>query len=107
MAWKKGQSGNPKGRPKEDDGGLRDVARAHTKVAIATLVEIMKNKKVPAAARVHAACAILDRGYGKPVQSTELSGPGGKPLEVSDVSPLELAKRVAFLLRQGAQEMIE
>ncbi|RVP15559.1 hypothetical protein CN085_10720 [Sinorhizobium meliloti] len=39
-----------------------------------------------AAARVSAANAILDRGYGKPVQATEVSGPNGGPAEVSTLA---------------------
>lgn len=72
MAFQKGQSGNPGGRPKDTD--LREAARAHTQEAIKTLVIIMKGKKSPAAARVAAACALLDRGYGKPTQMMEHSG---------------------------------
>ena len=76
MAFKKGQSGNPGGRPK-DEYGLRELARAKTKDALKTLEEIMSNKKAPHAARVSAACAILDRGHGKPVQAIEGTGDDG------------------------------
>lgn len=76
--WTKGQSGNPGGRPKDSE--LREAARAHTKDAIATLVSVMKNKKAPAAARVTAACALLDRGYGKPNQA--ITGEDGEPLTI-------------------------
>lgn len=61
----RGKSGNPGGRPKVI-AHVRDLAREHTAVAIATLVSVMKNAKSPLAARVAAANAILDRGYGRP-----------------------------------------
>ena len=43
---------------------LSEIARSHTEQAINTLVDITKNGRTDAA-RVSAANAILDRGYGK------------------------------------------
>jgi hypothetical protein len=63
-----GQSGNPGGRPKV----LADVqalARRHTRKAIRTIAGVMNDKKADPRARVAAALALLDRGYGKPAQS--------------------------------------
>ncbi len=65
--FKKGQSGNPSGRPKAVVK-LQDLARENTKEALDTLIEIMKDPKQPAAARVTAADKVLDRGYGKATQ---------------------------------------
>src|SRR5262245_40076586 len=65
--FKKGQSGNPGGRPKVI-AEVKELARAHTADAIQTLVSIMTNPKSAPAARVSAANALLDRGYGKPPQ---------------------------------------
>jgi hypothetical protein len=61
----KGVSPNPGGRPKEV-GHVRELAREHTAVAVGTLVTVMKSVKSPPAARVAAANALLDRGYGRP-----------------------------------------
>ena len=62
----KGRSGNPGGRP-AIIAEVRDLARAHTSDAIAALVEIVKGGKAEAA-RVSAAEALLNRGWGKPPQ---------------------------------------
>lgn len=63
-----GQSGNPSGRPKIPED-LKLAARAHTAVALQTLVEVCKSGGD--SARVSAASALLDRGYGKPTQTIE------------------------------------
>jgi hypothetical protein len=71
--WLPGQSPNPGGRPK----GVEEVqrlAREHTPAAIKALITITGNAKAPPAARVSAATALLDRGWGKPMQPTEHSG---------------------------------
>lgn len=70
--FKKGESGNPGGRPKVA-AEVRELARQHTADAIQTLVSIMTNPKSAPAARVSAATVLLDRGYGKPPQAVELS----------------------------------
>lgn len=50
---------------------IRSLARSHTETAINTLAGIMRQTKAPAAARVQAAQALLDRGWGKPSQPIE------------------------------------
>jgi hypothetical protein len=45
---------------------IRSLARNHTAKALSTLASIMNATKAPAAARVQAAQALLDRGWGKP-----------------------------------------
>jgi hypothetical protein len=59
------------------DGTLSNCCERHferrpgSTKAIETLAGIMSNPKAPAAARISAACALLDRGYGKPLQGIE------------------------------------
>jgi hypothetical protein len=69
-SFRPGQSGNPNGRPRVL-ADVQNVARDYSTEAIETLAGIMRNPKAPAAARISAACALLDRGYGKPSQSIE------------------------------------
>lgn len=53
---------------------LRSLARSFTKGAIDVLVHLMSSKEVAPAARIAAAIAILDRGWGKPVQPLDSEG---------------------------------
>ena len=71
MPFKKGQSGNPGGRPKEV-AEVRELAKEHGSAAIERLVELMASDNERTAV---AACeAILNRGYGRPAQSVTLAG---------------------------------
>ncbi len=83
--WKKGQSGNPGGRTKESKD-VKELAKKHTKEAIERLVFWMRSDN--AKASVSAANVLLDRGHGKPAQSTEISGPNGGAIYVN-VTPVE------------------
>lgn len=60
-----GHSGNPGGRPGKLSA-LRELAQANSAEAIELLVSIMRSDRAPAAARLAAANAILDRAVGKP-----------------------------------------
>ena len=55
---------------------IRSLARSHTRTAVCVLVGIMRCKDATPAARVSAANAILDRGWGKATQPLESSGGG-------------------------------
>jgi hypothetical protein len=65
---KPGNRANPGGGPKAIIS-LVELARAQTEASIKTLVEIRDSTQAPAAARVGAANALLDRGWGKPAQT--------------------------------------
>ena len=83
MAFEKGKSGNPGGRPKEV-AEVRELAKKHGPEAIAKLVELMGSENERTAV---AACeAILNRGYGRPAQSVTLGGEeGGPPVQLDGV----------------------
>src|SRR5450755_3817485 len=63
---------------------IRSMARSHTRTAINALVGVMRSKDATHAARVSAANAILDRGWGKAAQA----------LENGDEGALELVHRI-------------
>lgn len=71
MTFKKGESGNPSGRSPvvmPDGRSLTEVAREHTTKAVDCLVAMVEDEKAPHAAKVSAATALLDRGWGRPRQ---------------------------------------
>ncbi|WP_454620143.1 hypothetical protein [Bradyrhizobium cenepequi] len=59
---------------------IRSLARSHTRTALNVLVGIMRSKDATPAARVSAANAILDRGWGKAPQAIENGGDGALEL---------------------------
>ena len=59
---------------------IRSLARSHTRTAINILVGIMRSKDATPAARVSAANAILDRGWGKPPQAIQNGDDGALEL---------------------------
>jgi hypothetical protein len=66
-----GASGNPRGRPKAASV-IAIEARKHGLAMVAVLNGIARKGKSEQA-RIAAATALLDRGYGKPAASVELS----------------------------------
>ena len=63
---------------------IRSLARSHTRTAITVLAKIMRSENATPAARVSAANALLDRGWGKAMQ----------PLESGNEGRLELIHRI-------------
>jgi hypothetical protein len=66
--WVKGQSGNPNGRPKEDET-LTALAKTYTNEAILKLASLMRSSKSPPMVQAVCARELLDRGHGRPHQS--------------------------------------
>jgi hypothetical protein len=94
MTFRKGQSGNPGGRPKvklPDGRTLTEIAREHTPKAVQTLVAVLDSAEASEAAKVSAATAILDRGWGRPRQDLGIEM---KPDEAT-AALLEQARRRA------------
>lgn len=83
---------------------LAEMARDHAEAALSTLVSIARDGKAPAAARVSASSAILDRGYGKPPQFT--TGDASAFKRATEMSDDELAD-IASRSREGVAEAEE
>ena len=85
--FRPGQSGNPGGRPK-GYGEIREIARQYTAEAIETLAAIMRTENAQPAARIAAATAILDRGWGRPTQPVAGDAEDSKPF-IFMVNPVD------------------
>jgi hypothetical protein len=59
---------------------IRSLARSHTRTALNVLVGVMRSKDATATAKVSAANAILDRGWGKATQAIGNSDDGALEL---------------------------
>ena len=59
---------------------IRSLARSHTRTALKVLVGVMRSEDATPAARVSAANAILDRGWGKAPQAIQDGGDGLREL---------------------------
>jgi len=81
---------------------LAELAREHTSTALNVLVSVAQASESDAA-RVSAANAILDRGYGKPIQTNEHTGKDGKDL-IPEPSDMDLARAITFALTKASRE---
>lgn len=73
--FKKGQSGNPGGRPKVVTA-IKELAQQHGPTAFQRVLELVASDDERVA--LAASQEVLNRAYGKPVQA--LSGPEGESL---------------------------
>lgn len=110
--WKPGQSGNPSGLP-PGFAHVRDLARTFTTAAMECLARDMVAAR-EGGARVAAAKAVIDRGWGTPEQTVALTGADRGPVRLaleglSDVQldALEQAAAAIGALGGGADEDAE
>lgn len=79
---------------------IRSLARTHTATALKVLAGIMGQADAPPAARVSAATALLDRGWGKPAQTVDMNV---RKMIAKDLADDELAD-IALGRGEGAVE---
>lgn len=70
VPFKKGESGNPGGRPKVPEE-VKEMLRAAAPQAVQLLVDTLNNDKVKTDLRIKCAETLLDRAYGKATQPIE------------------------------------
>lgn len=80
----------------ERKAALSDLAKAHTAIALKTLVDVCKSDKESGSARVAAANALLDRAYGKPTQAVQHTGAIGT-YDLTRVSDADLDRLETIL----------
>lgn len=86
--WKKGQSGNPNGRPKKtEQQKAEDAALRQAEKAMKVLSDLMNSDDDRT--KLAAAQAILDRGLGKPKQTVDSTVTQKR--DVADIDDAELA----------------
>lgn len=85
--FRKGETGNPGGRPK----GIALKAREHGDRALEVLVEALDD--ADSRVRIAAAKEILDRGYGKSALTVEVPAPR-RVTELSDAELMVIASGV-------------
>ncbi len=80
-SFKKGCKGNPGGKPKNLPAvearkivaDIKAAAREYTAEALEKVVAIMRSPKSPPASALGAATQILDRGWGKPKETVDMT----------------------------------
>ena len=103
MPWRRGQSGNPGGRPKRDRE-IRELAREYTEDALNALVHIAKHGQSEAA-RVSAATSVLAFGWGRPAM--QITGRDGGPIvHAHELIPQDLSTLSDRELEELASQVI-
>lgn len=106
--WKKGDSPNPGGRPK-DDPAFIEACRERTPEALRVLDEAMANSRKKPDPAIRAAEIVLNRAWGTAPSTLKLDAKLAgkvehevKPAEPVKTEPSRLFRVAAVLLRSGA-----
>lgn len=98
-------SGRKAGTPNKSTADVRAAAQLHGLEALKTLIHLMRNAEEDSVRR---ACAndILDRGFGKPRQQVEASGPDGGPIQTETITDAQRVAALMTILAKARQERI-
>ena len=104
-----GQSGNPLGRPKAVLSRSVRNSRAPSRPPLSPglLGAIVDDDKAPPAAQVAASIALLERGWGKPVQPIDADINLRATYVIRAPSAIEISRPMAAPLRCHAAGMVE
>jgi hypothetical protein len=94
--------GRPKGVPNKATKEIRAIAAKHGRKAIRQLYQLMTTSENEAT-RMRAATELLDRGYGRPTQTTEVSGPDGAPIQSQQMT-IDVSARIADVFASVAEQ---
>lgn len=95
-AFKPGQSGNPNGRPKktQEEYDLEAACKEKAPAAIKVIEALMYGADKDSV-KLAAATFIIERGHGKAVQKSELTGKDGAPIAMDvNLAPAEAYRRM-------------
>ena len=81
---------------------LRELCKLKTEDAVATIARLMDSENESIALK--AAVAMLDRAYGRPMTSVQVSGGEGA---VEDMSTQELKARLVQLVRDSTEKPVQ
>lgn len=85
IGGKREGSGRKKGTPNKATADIKKIAQEYGPEAIYALASILRNPENQKA-QIAAAKELLDRGYGRALQSIEASGPDGAPIQVQQIA---------------------
>lgn len=86
--------GRKSGTPNKATASLKEAAQVYTEGALLVLVNVMQDEAQPAAARISAATAILDRGHGRPTQAVEVDASMKHEQWLELINDADLDKRI-------------
>ena len=103
--WKRGESGNPGGRPKIDTGAIiaRAILENNQEQAYKALGEALLR------GNAYVFKELCDRAYGRASQALVLSGPNGGPIGFAEVDATleELNARLEELMRKSLADPMD
>jgi hypothetical protein len=111
--FRPGVSGNPTGRKRGDlpPIDIKRLARAHTREAVAALVEITNDRKAKNSDRIVAANSLLDRGFGRPHTSIDVEMTLQKRINEMSLDELAAVEQLMTaappMLLEGTVEPVE